>query len=415
MAGQALRTPPAPVATSLRRLVPGLLVSRTGIVMAIAVPLQLLLTIRLTALLDGAGAAVAFGLVTGVGAVVAMALNPITGRISDATTARLGKRRTWLLFGALTGGAALAVLGLATEVWQVVLMWTAVQALFNFQAVATDALFADQVDPARRGRVAGISGLPSLLGPVIGMTLVNLVPAGSATQWLVLAGASAAAGVLGALLVRDTPAERATEPLDVRGLLRSFRVDARAHPAFAWAWLVRFLCNCAIATVTFTAVYLTERFGLSPAEIGTTLLRVVLLSAAVQAVSGLLAGYLSDRWRRQKPFVAVAAVITAVGTLGVVFAPALGLVMVSIAVQAVGFGTFLAVNFAMCVRVLPNPADAGRDLALVDLANSLPQSFVPLLATALIPLGGYRLFFGALTAVGLLGLVALARVPEVDA
>jgi MFS family permease len=407
--------PPGPVARSpLGRLVLGLLVSKTGMVVALVVPLQLLLTLRLTTLLDGVGAAAAFGLVTGVGALVALVLNPITGRISDATTARFGKRRTWLLFGALTGGAALAGLGLATEVWQVVLAWSVVQALFNFQAVATDALFADQVDPARRGRVAGVAGLPSLIGPVIGLTIVGTAPAGSAAQWYLLAGVATFAGVVSVLLVRDTPAARTGTPrLDARTVARSFWVNTRRHPAFGWAWLVRFLCNCSIATVTFTAVYITQRFELSPEEVSSTLLRVILLSVSVSAVVGLISGFLSDRLGRQKPFIAVASVITAAGTLGVAFAPTLGTVVVAIAVQAVGFGTFVAVNFALCVRVLPNPADAGRDLAVVDLANTLPQSFVPLVATVLISLGGFPLFFGVLTVVGLLGPIALVRVPEV--
>lgn len=143
-------TAPDPVRTSLGRLVAALLVSQTGFYVGVLVPLQLLLTLRLTSI-AGDDAASAFGIVTGFGALVALVFNPVAGRISDLTTLRFGRRRTWILTGALTGAVALLALGSTTSVWQVVLLWCAVQALFNFQYAASNALVADQVPAGRRG------------------------------------------------------------------------------------------------------------------------------------------------------------------------------------------------------------------------------------------------------------------------
>ncbi|PRY35185.1 MFS transporter [Umezawaea tangerina] len=412
-------SPPVPVEppvapSSLGRLVFGLIISKTSLNLSLVVPLQLLLTLKLTSVLDGASAAASFGLVTGIGALVALVFNPIVGRISDATTIRFGRRRTWLLFGATTGGFALAGVGMATEVWHVVVLWSLVQWLFNFQQIATDALFADQVEVRRQGRVAGVLGLPGLLGPLIGLSLVSTVQAGSAGQWYLLTAVAVSAGVTSVFLVRDVPADRVSRPpVDVRSMLRTFWIDPRRHPAFAWAWLVRFLNCCAIATVAFTGVYMTDRFALDPDQVSSTILKAVLLSVTVQTLSGLCSGYFSDKLRRQKPFVAVAGLFAATGTMGVAFAPSYEFVFLAIGVQAIGFGTFIAVDFALCVRLLPNPADAGKDLGVLDLATSLPQSIVPLLGVVLLPLGGFPLFYGTLVVVGFIGMAALLRVPEI--
>jgi hypothetical protein len=47
------------------------------------------------------------------------------------------------------------------------------------------------------------------------------------------------------------------------------------------------------------------------------------------------------------------------------------------------------------------------------MANSLPQSIVPFLAPVLLVLGGYTLFFLCLAALGVLGALAVLRVPEI--
>ena len=49
------------------------------------------------------GKTTALGIVTGVGALVAVLVGPIAGALSDATTARTGRRHTWIAGGALLG------------------------------------------------------------------------------------------------------------------------------------------------------------------------------------------------------------------------------------------------------------------------------------------------------------------------
>lgn len=398
--------------TSFGRLVSALLVSQVGFYVAVITPIQLLLTLRLTAI-AGDDAAGAFGVVAGVGALVALVVNPVAGRISDRTVSPLGRRRPWILGGAVGGAVALVLLGVTTEVWQVVLLWCLVQALLTFQGAATGAVVADQVPAARRGGVSGLIGMTIAVGPLVGLGMVNGFAAGSLAQWIAVAVVTALAGVIAVLLLRDVPGTATAEPWNLAALVRTFWIDPRRYPAFGWACVVRFFVTCAYAGNTYYSFYLLQRFGVSQERLGDLVLQLTLLSIVLIAVGSVVVGYLSDLLRRQKPFVVFSGVVAAIGLTLLAVAPSLTYVFVSAGLLGVGTGAFVAIDLAMCVRLLPSDTDTGRDMAIANTANALPQSIVPFIAPPLLALGGYEALFGFLAILGLLGVAAVTRVPEV--
>jgi MFS family permease len=394
-------------ATPVAQLVPAILLSTLGFFVAVNTPMQLLLTLRLTAIAHDTDATTAFGMVTGFGALVAILANPVAGRLSDRTTWLLGRRRTWIITGALSGSLVLVALGSATEVWQVVALWCLVQATLNLQFAATNALMADQVPPSRRGLVSGLGGVTVAIGPLLGITVVSAAPAGGALQWQIVAGILVVTAVLAAALIRDTGAPRAGRGprRGIRDVAAMFWIDPRRHPAFGWAWLVRFLITSAYASTTYSTFFLLQRFGIPTDEVGGVVLGTSLITVTTLVCGSLGAGILSDRLARQK--------LAAVGLLMMSFAPSLGWIYASSAVLGLGVGSFFAVDQALCIRVLPSAADVGKDFAIINIANSLPQSLVPLVAPLLLAVGGYAALFGTLSLFGALGAVAVLRVPEV--
>jgi MFS family permease len=399
--------------TPLARLVPALMASQIGFFIALLTPIQLLLTLRLTALADGGDATGAFGLVTGFGALVALVFNPVAGRISDRTRNRLGRRRTWILVGALLGAAALVALSVTTEVWQIVVLWCLVQALFNFQYAANNALVADQVPPTRRGGVSGLIGLTIAAGPLLGLGIANSLPAGSSAQWWVIAGAAALLAVVAVLLLRDPAPTAPRPPLDIRALAQTFWLNPWRHPAFGWAWAVRFLITCAYASSSYNAFFLIQRFGIGTDEVGGIVLTLSLISVAGLAIASVVAGYVSDAIRKQRPFVIAAGLVAALALVLLALSTELLHVYLATALLGLGTGMFFAIDLAMCVRVLPSEQDAGKDLAIINIANSLPQSVVPFIAPLLLAIGSYPALFVFLAVLGALGALAVLRVPEI--
>ena len=53
------------------------------------------------------------------------------------------------------------------------------------------------------------------------------------------------------------------------------------------------------------------------------------------------------------------------------------------------FGTYMAVDGALMVEVLPDRDDAARDLGFLNAANSLPIVFAPGIGAALVKTVGY--------------------------
>lgn len=401
--------------TRLGRLIPAMMSSQIGNYVGLLTPLQLLLALHLTDLADGGDATGAFGIVTGFGALFALLFNPIGGRLSDLSNSRLGRRRTFILFGSLGGAVALVALAFTREVWQVVILWMLVQALFNFQSAATTALLPDQVPAAKRGLASGLLGLTIAIGPLLGLTLANSFTAGSTTQWFAIAIASAVFGLIAVALIRDPRHVRQAGEggFNLVLLARTFWINPRKHPAFGWAWATRFLITCAYASGTYNTFFLIQRFGVSTADVGGIVLTLSLISIALLAVSSVVAGAISDRVKRQKPFVIASGVLSAVALAAMAFAPSIEVVYLATVLLGLGTGMFFAIDLAMCARVLPNADEAGKDLAIINMANSLPQSIVPFLAPVLLMLGGYTLFFLFLAALGVLGAIAVLRVPEI--
>lgn len=399
-------------ATPLGRLGSAMAISNIGSYVALLTPLQLLLTLHLTRI-SSTGAAAAFGLVTGLGAFLALIANPIAGRISDRTAAAFGRRRTWILSGGLAGASVLVAMAFTTQVWQVAVVWCLVQALMNFQLAATSALLADQVPSDRRGTVSGFLGLTIAVGPILGIGAASAI-SDPVLQWVMVAAAAAAAAVIAVLLLRD-PRHRSpagSPSLDLGQLARSFWLDPRKHPAFGWAWAVRFLITSAYAAGTYNAFFLIDRFGVAPDAVAPYVLQLSLLSVALLALASGVSGLVSDRLRRQKPFVVAAGLVSAAGLALMAFATSMPMVYAAVALLGLGTGLFFSIDSALCVRMLPSAEDAGKDFAIINMANTIPQSFVPFIAPALLALGGYPALYLFLALLGLAGAWLVRRLPE---
>ena len=400
-------------ATPLGRLITAMLSSNIGALVALLTPLQLLLTLHLTRI-AGTEAALAFGFVTGLGALFALIANPLAGRISDRTAARFGRRRTWILTGALSGALAVFAIGFTTEVWQVAVVWSVTQALFNFQQAATSALLADQVPALKRGTVSGTVGLAAALGPLLGIAAVSAI-SDPLLQWGVIAIVAAVLGVVAIVLLLDPQHTRTAdqERLSVVELAKSFWLNPVRHPAFGWAWAIRFLITCAYASGTYNAFFLMDRFSIAPDAVAGVVLTLSLISVLLLAVTSVVGGLVSDKIRRQKPFVIAAGLLAAGALITMSFAQSLELVYLATAALGIGMGLFFSIDSALCVRMLPSMENAGKDLAIINMANTIPQSFVPFIAPALLLLGSYSALYVTLALFAIAGALLVLRLPEI--
>jgi MFS family permease len=89
--------------------------------------------------------------------------------------------------------------------------------------------------------------------------------------------------------------------------------------------------------------------------------------------------------------------------------------LIGAAVLGIGFGAYLAVDFALLTQVLPTAVDRGKDMGVINVANSLPQVVAPVIAfVSLQYLGGYVTLFSTAAAIGLLGAVFVVKIKGVQ-
>jgi MFS family permease len=129
----------------------------------------------------------------------------------------------------------------------------------------------------------------------------------------------------------------------------------------------------------------------------------------------VIGGRLSDRMGKRKPLVIASSVIIALASLILAFAPTWTGGIVGASVLGIGFGAYLAVDFALITQVLPSAGDRGKDLGVINIANSLPQVIAPALAWPFVTLwGGYVSLYVAAAVIGLLGAVFVVKIKGVD-
>ena len=379
-------------------------------------PLQILLASQAEDFAPGTGMSkeALFAWVTGVGAVVALAVNPLFGALSDRTTARWGRRTPWIVAGATGGALSLLLLGAAGGPWTMALGWCLAQLTLNAAWAAVTAAVPDQVPRLQRGSVGGWLGAAQILGVVGGTGLATLV--GGVTAGYTACAAFTLLGVLPYVLrYRDIRLPReARPPWSWRAFLAGFWLSPRRYPDFGWAWLTRFLVNLSNSIgILYLLYYLRDRLHHPDPEEGVLILTAV--NAAMLLATVVVAGVWSDRVGRRKPFVTWSGIVMAIAA-GVIAAwPTWTGTVVAAALLGLGFGVFASVDFALMTDVLPKALDRGKDLGVINAANAIPQVAAPAVAAPIVAyLGGYRVLYLVAAVIGLAGAVLVSRIRGVD-
>ncbi|MBT8163393.1 MULTISPECIES: MFS transporter [Arthrobacter] len=396
----------------------GLVLVNVGINAAFFGPLQVLLGQQAIHFDEGQKEAI-LALVTGCGAAVSMVANPLFGALSDRTASRFGRRVPWVVFGAVLGAAALVGLAGAPNVAVMTILWCLVQAGCNGAYAAITAAIPDRVPVPQRGTVGGLAAMGQTAGILAGAVIASVVSGNFALGFIVCAVVLLVSVVLYFFKNDDSVlpvAER--PPFKLWAFLKRFWVSPVKYPDFAWAWLTRFLVNVGNHMVTLyllfflkDAVRLQETQGIAP-EFGVLILTG--LYAVMVIATSVVGGAISDRMGKRKPLVIVSSIVISAASLILAFEPTWTGAIAGAVVLGIGFGAYLAVDFALISQVLPAALDRGRDLGVINIANSLPQVIAPPLASFfVVSWGGYVSLYVAAAAIGLLGAVFVVKIKGV--
>ncbi|HEY2702139.1 MAG TPA: MFS transporter [Candidatus Dormibacteraeota bacterium] len=365
----------------------------------------------------------ALGLVLGAGAFFAMALPPLVGAWSDRLRTRWGRRRPILVAGTVGTVLSLVVMLTAESYTQVLVGYTLGQACSNAAAAAYAALIPDVVPAAEVGRASGWLSTMQLAGSATGLAANAALSAAHRSR---LTYAVVAVALVVSLLptLRVAAVEAPVPPAGVaavapRGLRRRIAEFLRplAGGDFAWVVATRLVVTAGISAVTpFTFAFFRDVVGVPDPDVFNPLWLLVVLAAATPF--GLIGGRLSDRLGRKRFVYASGGFQALVALVFVVLYPtSVPLVLVLGAVYGVGYGFFVAVDWALACDTLPDRRAGAKDMGLFHVALSLPGNVVPAVAgvgfdalNAHQPNSGFRVVFGGAAVCFVVGTVLVRRI-----
>ena len=199
-----------------------------------------------------------------------------------------------------------------------------------------------------------------------------------------------------------------------------YRRGARQQKSFIWWIINRLLFLAAVTSVQgFAQYYLADVMRVPKPATTTTMLMAAVAGFLIPSALG--GGYLADRIGRKR-LVMLSGLVAAAGTVLLLFATGVPMVIVAGCIIGLGAGTFMATNWALGTDLAPKQ-DAGHYLGISNLAGAgagivgagiggpLADFF-----NALQPGLGYLVIFALYAALFALSSLTLARVklPQVE-
>ncbi|MDC7684151.1 MFS transporter [Asticcacaulis sp. BYS171W] len=326
---------------------------------------------------------------------------PIAGALSDRTHTRWGRRSPWILAGALIGSLALFGVSLMTSFASVLVLWVMAAVAYNSMQPAMTTIIADRFPEQTRGVVSGFVGAGMTAGLTAGTVVAGYLAGERVMAYGLFALAIAACCITFVVINREPPVPRtAPETFRLGVFLKSFWIDPRQHPDFAWAFAGRFTIYMGYqAIATYLLYILQDYIGLGVARANTAIAELALITFGCLVVSSVASGFLSDRLQRRKPFVFVASLIMGVAMVVPLILPDMSGMQIYAALIGLGYGSFMSIDMALMTQVLPKTeaGDEGKNLGILTTAINIPQILSPVMAAVLLNLSGnnYAVLFVA--------------------
>lgn len=325
------------------------------------------------------------------GAIVAGLANIAFGWLGDRSVARGRGRRGWLVSGTFATVLSFAIIVVVRHPVAILTAVVLFQIAINAVLAQVGALIAEEVPAAQKGTAAALLTLGNPLAA--GASAIVVVAAATEGWRLAIVAGLMTACLLPLTLVRTPRIASDAAPASVRTAMRRDLMVA---------WAARLLMQIAGSGVGLYLFFYFERFGRAGDDMAAPVARLLFVATIVPVPLALALGRWSDRLARRRPFLAATAVLATLGVAGMAVATSWTVAAVAYVAFASGVAAFIALNTGHAMLLLPDGARRGRDLGLLNLANTLPQVVAPLLAWWSGPANGFGTALSIMAAITLL-------------
>ena len=310
------------------------------------------------------------GLLTSMGLVIAVIIQPLSGALSDAWTSPWGRRRPWITLGTLFDFLFLAVIGWAGGLTWIFIGYLGLQLSSNIAHGPAQGLMPDVVPPEQLAQASGLKIFIDM-GSAAAALIITGILLGSKAEYagLVMAliiGILFIAAAITIFGTREQPARR-TKFNPWKEMLDSLRIDFRTNTAYWWLIGQRFVFLLGVYGIqAFAQNYLRDvlRVADPPRDAGI-LLGIVTFALMLFAAAG---GWLIKRWG-MRPVLVIASLLAAGGSVLLWFGRSNGMLLIFGGILGAGVGLFLTANWTLANQLAPTD-EAGKYLGLTNLATA---------------------------------------------
>jgi Na+/melibiose symporter-like transporter len=316
------------------------------------------------------------GLLTFVGSLIAVFVQPLAGAVSDRFGSRWGRRRPFIFVGTLLALLFLPSIGISGSFLFLLIGYCLLQVATNIAQGPFQAFIPDMVPPGHKGVASGAKGLAEILGGVAFLRLVayfmdNYTSSGSdmwlwaaiGFLWLMLL----AAMIVTVLTVKEQPSSSTGQPSALKTLAGAYKIDTKGNPGFIWFLVSRlFILMAMVVLQTFALYFIMDVIDHpNPAGVAADLLITV---GVFLILSVYPAGQLSDRFGR-KSVIIFSGLVGITGILVLLVSRSYIGTLVCGGLLGLSAGAFLSTNWALATDLVPAGEEA-RYLGLTNIATA---------------------------------------------
>lgn len=310
------------------------------------------------------------GLLTFVGLIIAMVVQPISGALSDGWKSRIGRRRPLAILGTLFDFVFLSILAWVGGFVWLFIGYIGLQFSSNIAHGPMQGLLPDRVPKTQLGAASSLKTFMDMFALIIASLLAGRMfdsATGDPTNiMLVVIGLLAVSAAITIFGVQEEPAQDG-ERTDWGTVLSQFKIKFSDNPGYWWLLVERLLFLLGIYGVqTFAQYYLQDVLRVPDPPRQTGDLLAALTIAIVVLV--LIGGWLTDKYGAKK-ILYFATYLAAAGVFLMVFARDMRGLLIFGSLFGSGIGLFLTANWALANTLAPEE-EAGKYLGFTNLATA---------------------------------------------
>ncbi len=324
-----------------------------------------------------------WGQVFAIGALWAIIGPALFGHLSD----RLGRRKPFIAAGSALTVIGLAVMADASTLGMLIVGYLLLQISDDVGTGPYGGVIPTVVPEDRRGFASSVMSQLQLSAQILS-AVTGLILKDPRFVYLAVGLVNVTCAVITLTVMRpiqeSKPEEKPDQPRETfaEGWVKPWK-----SPDFRWVWITRFLAVAGLTLILnylrfyFEATYNQDAQGRlfmfgQPKFTGNESVMVVILFIAVfGAIGAVLSARRIDKWGRKR--VVRGAALIVIGCLAA-FAVVrdIGHALLFAPIFGIGYGSYLAAEWAMAIDVAPDPETLGKDMGLWSSSQPTAQFLV---------------------------------------